>query len=71
MGSQTRQTYCTKIVQKKGGMPLDIDDSALEVLSFLSPPGNVFELANILERQRCSARRSYRNCFAAKEGAYV
>ena len=42
--------FLTRLAEQGGAVPLDIDDSALEALRRYPFPGNVRELANILER---------------------
>ena len=42
--------FLTRLAEQGGAVPLDIDDSALDALRAYPFPGNVRELANILER---------------------
>ena len=42
--------FLTRLAEQGGAVPLDIDDSALDALRLYPFPGNVRELANILER---------------------
>ena len=42
--------FLARLAEQGGGVPLDLDDSALDALRRYPFPGNVRELANILER---------------------
>ena len=42
--------FLARLAEQSGAVPLDIDDSALDALRLYPFPGNVRELANILER---------------------